>query len=85
MKIAVCVKEVLDARLPVTVEAGSGQVRQTSQEPVTTLNPADRSALEAAIQVRRENPGALVEAFTVGGSRRPAKRSILHARAERIT
>jgi electron transfer flavoprotein beta subunit len=66
MKIAVCLKEVLDARLPVKVEPGSGQIRQTGPEQVTTLNPADRRALEAAMQLRHENPGARVEAFTVG-------------------
>ncbi len=58
MKIAVCLKEVLDARLPVTVEPGSGHGKANRREPVTTLNPADRSALEAAMQLRQEKPGA---------------------------
>lgn len=65
MKIAVCLKEVLDARLPLTVEPGSGHVKQTGAEQVTTLNPADRSALEAAMRLCQQRPGALVEAFTV--------------------
>jgi electron transfer flavoprotein beta subunit len=66
MKIAVCLKEVLDARLPVQVDRGTGIVKQTGIEPVTILNPADRSALEAAMQIRERNPGTWVEAFSVG-------------------
>ncbi len=67
MKIAVCLKEVLDARLPLKVEAGSGRVTQTAPEQVLTLNPADRRALEAAMQLSQASPGSRVEAFTVGG------------------
>jgi electron transfer flavoprotein beta subunit len=65
MKIAVCLKEVLDARLPLQVEAGTGKVKQTGTLPVTALNPADRVALEIAMQIRDGHPGSRVEAFSV--------------------
>lgn len=65
MRIAVCLKEVLDARLPLQVEVGTGNVKQTGTSPVTTLNPADRSALEIAMQLRDGHPGSRVEAFSV--------------------
>ena len=65
MKIAVCLKEVLDARLPLQVEARTGHVSQTGSGRVDTLNPADRSALEAAMELRAQIPGARVEAFSV--------------------
>ena len=58
MKIAVCLKEVLDTRLPLTVEPGR-DVKQTGAEQVTTLNPADRSALEAAMRLCQQRPGDL--------------------------
>ncbi len=65
MKIAVCLKEVLDARLPLQVEARTGHVSQTGSGRVDTLNPADRSALEAAMELRSKSHGARVEAFSV--------------------
>ncbi|MBS1850779.1 MAG: hypothetical protein JST79_07695 [Acidobacteria bacterium] len=64
-KIAVCLKEVLDARLPLKVEAKTGAIQQDAPEPVVTLNPADRSALEFAMQLREQSPGSRVEVFSV--------------------
>ena len=65
MKIAVCLKEVLDTRLPLQVEARTGSVTQTGTEPVNTLNPADRGALEFAMQLREHTTNTKVEAFSV--------------------
>jgi electron transfer flavoprotein beta subunit len=65
MKIAVCLKEVLDTRLPLQVEARTGSVSQTGTERVDVLNPADRGALEFAMQLRGQIPNAKVEAFSV--------------------
>ncbi len=65
MKIAVCLKEVLDARLPLQVEARTGNISHTGTERVNTLNPADRSALEAAMQLCEQIAGSQVDAFTV--------------------
>jgi electron transfer flavoprotein beta subunit len=64
-KIAVCLKEVLDARLPLKVEAKTGAIKQDAPDPIVTLNPADRSALEFAMQVREQSPGSRVEVFSV--------------------
>jgi electron transfer flavoprotein beta subunit len=64
-KIAVCLKEVLDARLPLKVEAKTGTIQQDAPEPIVTLNPADRSALEFAMQMREQSPGSRVEVFSV--------------------
>ena len=65
MKIAVCLKEVLDARLPLQVEARTGSISHTGTERVNTLNPADRSALEAAMQLREQIARSQVDAFSV--------------------
>ena len=51
MEIVVCVKQVLDARLPIEV-TGNGELLQRDVAPVFVLNPADRSALEQAIKLR---------------------------------
>jgi electron transfer flavoprotein beta subunit len=63
MKIAVCVKEVLDARLPVRVSAD--RIVGTGSDFVSLINPADRAALEVALRLKIENPGTRVEAFGV--------------------
>ena len=56
MKLAVCVKEVLDARLPLQVAPQTGELLQAGTDPVTLINPADRAALEAALQIRDRIP-----------------------------
>jgi electron transfer flavoprotein beta subunit len=65
MKIAVCLKEVLDTRLPLQVEARTGSVTQTGTERVNVLNPADRGALEFAMQLRGQVLNTTVEVFSV--------------------
>jgi len=67
MKLAVCVKEVLDARLPLQVVPPVGSVMQLGTERITVMNPADRAALEVALALRAENPGSRVEVFSVCG------------------
>lgn len=65
MKIAVCVKEVLDARLPLLVRPPAGEIVPTGTEPVRLINPADRSALEVALALRDGRPGCRVDVFSV--------------------
>jgi electron transfer flavoprotein beta subunit len=65
VKIAVCVKEVLDSRLPLQVAPASGDVWGTGADPVTLINPADRAALEIAVGIRAEHPGTRVEVYSV--------------------
>jgi electron transfer flavoprotein alpha/beta subunit len=65
VKIAVCVKEVLDSRLPLQVAAASGEVSQLGTDPVTLINPADRTALEIALRIREETPPSRVEVYSV--------------------
>lgn len=65
MKLAVCIKEVLDARLPLQVSPQTGELAQPGGGAVTLINPADRAALEVALQLRSQSPGSRVEAFSV--------------------
>jgi electron transfer flavoprotein beta subunit len=72
MKIAVCIKEVLDARLPLQVLSDSGKIEHLGTEAITLINPADRAALEIAIRLRSDNPGSKVHAFNVSAKGREA-------------
>ncbi len=65
MKIAVCIKEVIDARLPIQVVLPAGEVRQSGTERIALLNPPDRAALEVALAARDQHPGSRVEVFSV--------------------
>ncbi len=65
MKLAVCAKEVLDARLPLQVLAQTGEVVQLGTDRITLMNPSDRAALEVALEVRSQCPGSRVEVFSV--------------------
>jgi electron transfer flavoprotein beta subunit len=62
MKIAVCVKEVLDARVPVQVSGSAGELRHGPWGPIRLTNPADRAALEVALAARGSGR---VEVFSV--------------------
>src|SRR5690349_3599329 len=68
MKLAVCVKEVLDSRLPLQVVAQTGEVAHLASERVTLINPSDRAALEVALTLRDRNAGSQVEVFSVCGT-----------------
>jgi electron transfer flavoprotein beta subunit len=65
MKIAVCIKEVLDSRLPMQVLPGGGEIVQLGSDTITLVNPADRAALEIAIRLRQANPSCQITAFSV--------------------
>jgi len=65
MKLAICVKEVLDARLPLRVVPQTGEILQAATGPITLINPADRAGLEVALQIRDSIPGSRAEAFSV--------------------
>lgn len=64
MKLAVCVKEVLDSRLPLQVVAQTGEVAHLGSERVALINPSDRAALEVSLTLRDQNPGSRVEVFS---------------------
>ena len=67
MKIVVCVKQVLDARLPIEVTE-AGRVLQKDVDPVYVLNPSDRCALEEAVKLRGVLGSCQITAMTVGPS-----------------
>jgi electron transfer flavoprotein beta subunit len=62
MKIAVCVKEVLDARVPLQMAGAAGELRHAPWGSIRLVNPADRAALEVALGARGSGR---VEVFTV--------------------
>lgn len=68
MEILVCVKLILDTRLPVQVTE-QGTVIQGEPWPVYVLNPADRAALEEAVRLRNEVGDCRITAITVGPAR----------------
>lgn len=83
-KIAVCLKEVVDARLPLQVVSASGEIVPAGGagkelELVRLINPADRTALETAIQIRErsagQGPEIGIDAFSVA---KAASESALH-------
>lgn len=65
MKIAVCLKQVPDPASVLAIDAAGGRVVQVEPEPVYTLNPADRSALELALELVRLH-GGRVTPVTLG-------------------
>lgn len=71
MEIVVCVKHVLDARLPIEVTE-QGQPAQRDTEPIYVFNLADRCALEEAVRLRDANSSSRVTAVTVGPKRAEA-------------
>lgn len=73
MEILVCVKQVLDTRLPIEVTE-DGAVVQREPWPVYVLNPADRCALEEAVRLRDAVGGSRVTALTLG---RASARAVL--------
>lgn len=76
MRIAVCLKEVVDTTLPLRVSPRDGAITQQSgDEPIKLINPSDRVALDVAMNIRAEQPGSRVEAFSVC---EPDKQSVLH-------
>jgi electron transfer flavoprotein beta subunit len=83
MRIAVCVKEVLDARVPVQVSPGPGQITQAGGE-IRLINPADRAALEVALALKasRKSERIEIEAFTV--AKAGAEAALHHALARGV-
>ena len=63
MDVAVCVKQVLDATVPLLV--ANGAAVQDAPRPVSRLGPADRAAVEQALALRRQF-GGTVTALSVG-------------------
>ena len=64
MRILVCVKQVMDVRVPLTVDRRRGTV--TAPGVPLVINRADIAALEAAMDLRRELSGCEVLALSVG-------------------
>jgi len=67
-RIIVCVKQVLDTRVPLEIVDAGLSVRQKSPAPVCVVNPADRCALDEGVRLVDELDATLV-AVTVGPSR----------------
>ncbi len=66
MKIVVCVKQILDTRVP--LEAAES-VTQKEPTPVYLMNPADRIALTQALEMKRAQPEGNILAITAGPAR----------------
>ena len=64
MRILVCVKQVMDVRVPLTVDRRRGTV--TAPGVPLVINRADIAALEAAMDLRRELYGCEVLALSIG-------------------
>jgi electron transfer flavoprotein beta subunit len=78
MKIAICVKEVPDPAAPRRLDPDSGRLVRTAD---TTVNPYDRHAIEAAVQLR-EGPAAGAELTIVTMAPAGATRTVDKALAQ---
>jgi electron transfer flavoprotein beta subunit len=78
MKIAICVKEVPDPAAPRRLDPDSGRLVRTAD---TTVNPYDRHAIEAAVQLR-EGPAAGAELTVVTMAPAGATRTVDKALAQ---
>lgn len=68
VSVMVCVKQVMDARVPLQILEERNLVLQNEPQPVYIMNPADRCALEEAMSLKQRF-GAEVVAITAGPSR----------------
>jgi len=66
MKIVVCLKQVLDTRVPLEVK---GTVVQKETSPVYIISPADHVALEKALEIKATLADVRVTALTAGPAR----------------
>lgn len=66
MKIIVCVKQVLDTRVPLVVD---GSVMQKEPSPIYIMSPADRVALAKALEIKASLAGGEITAITAGPAR----------------
>lgn len=73
MKIVVCIKQVLDTKVPLLVTDSS--VTQKEPSPVYLMNPADGVALSKALEMKTSPAGGKVTAVTAGPARAKA---VLH-------
>lgn len=69
MKVVVCIRQVLDPTVPLTIREDRGIVEQNEPRPIHILNPADRAALETAMQLKERIPATEVTAVTFGPAR----------------
>ena len=67
IRVIVCVKQVMDTRVPLQIVEGKNLVVQSEPQPIYLMNPADRSALEEAMNLK-QRLGAEVVAITAGPS-----------------
>lgn len=68
LNIVVCLKQVLDTRLPLLLDEDHQRVMQDADQPVYAINPADLSALEVAMRLKTVL-GARVIALMLGTER----------------
>lgn len=67
VSVIVCVKQVMNTRVPLQIVEGSNLVVQSEPEPVYIIDPASRCALEEAMSLK-QRLGAEVTAITAGPS-----------------
>ncbi len=69
MRVLVCVKQILDVRAAFDTAGDDGVLRQAQASPVFALNPADRCALEFAMELRECGVAREVVAAALGPDR----------------
>lgn len=72
MQLVVCLARVMDPAVALEVQAEPGRVTQKEPRPVHVVNPADRVALELAMQLRQRRPGSHLTVVTCGPSSQEA-------------
>lgn len=66
MHLVVCLAHVLDPTVALEVVTEQGRVLQKEPQPVYVVNPADRVALELAMQFRQQLPASRLTVVTCG-------------------
>lgn len=70
MKIIVCIKQVPDTT-EIRIDPVKGTLMRDGVPSI--LNPDDANALEAALQIKDEYPGTVVDVVTMGPRRPPMR------------
>ncbi|MBI2876336.1 MAG: electron transfer flavoprotein subunit beta/FixA family protein [Candidatus Tectomicrobia bacterium] len=64
MQIIVCIKQVPDTSFQVAIDFKAGRIEP--EDGIFRLNPADKVALEAALQLKERFPGSTLRVLTLG-------------------
>jgi electron transfer flavoprotein beta subunit len=69
LRIIVCIKQVLDTEFELSIDEDTGAIKHNVQQEAYVVNPTDRCAVEAALQVKKQLSHVTLTTVTVGPDR----------------